>query len=145
MLRFGADPPDMNERRIIDLFFSRLKLLIIMSKAYLSGYPMGKYRKRAVKINAKLVAHEAVYWEGYLMNCGSEYESEKEADLDLMFHQDRLFLQKVRRLAMTARAFAEGNPMDSFKRQAIQDNIDYICETITFSPRLNDVKFLKVA
>jgi hypothetical protein len=145
MRRFGADPQDMRERRIVDVFLSRLKLLIIMSKAYLKGYPIGKYRREAIRINAKQVAWDAVYWEGYFINCESRYESEEEAALDLIFHQDHSIFQRIRMLAMIAKTFAEGDPMDSFRRKSIQDNIDYVCETITYAPRINDVKFLKVA
>jgi hypothetical protein len=135
----------MRERRIIDVFLSRLKLLIIMSKACLMGYPTGKYRREAIRISAKQMARDAVYWEGYFINCGSRYESEEEAALSLIFHQDHLFLKRVRMLAVMAKTFAEGDPIDSFRRKAIQDNVDYICETITYAPRINDVKFLKVA
>ena len=145
MHRFGADPPDMRERRIVDVFLSRLKLLIVMSKAYLMDYPIGRYRREAIKINAKQMAWDAAYWEGYFINCGSKYESEEEAALGLIFHQNPSFLNKVRAFAAMAGTFGDGGPMDSFRRKTIQDNLDYICETITYAPRINDVKFLKVA
>lgn len=35
-----------------DIFLSRLKLLIIMAKAYFKNYPIGKYRKTAIIENA---------------------------------------------------------------------------------------------
>jgi len=145
MRRFGANPKDMRERRIVDVFLLRLKFLIIMTKAYLKDYPIGKYRREAIGINAKQVAWDAVYWEGYFINCGSRYESEEEAALGQIFHQDHSFLQRARVLAVMAQTFAEGDLMDSFRRKTIQDNVDYICETITYAPRINDVKFLKVA
>ena len=52
MLRLGANPLNMKEMDLDDIFTSRLQLLIIMAKAYLNGYPLGKYRAQAVIENA---------------------------------------------------------------------------------------------
>ena len=60
MIRLGAKPPDMREMFIDDIFLGRLKLLIIMTKAYLHGYPLGRYRCSAITSNAQIIKNEAI-------------------------------------------------------------------------------------
>jgi hypothetical protein len=59
MIKFGPKLDDMREMSSDDIFLSRLKLLIIMVKAYLIGYPLGKYRKQAIIENAHYVSRYA--------------------------------------------------------------------------------------
>ena len=145
MHRFGAKPPDMGEMRRIDLFFVRLKLLIIMSKTFLKGYPCDKYRKEAIIQNAQKVAYESVKWEGHLINFYTDNLSGGELDLNQAFHRDHIFHVRVRLLAVMAKAFVEGNPMGHFRRKSLIENLNYICDAITFNLEIDNVKFLKVA
>ena len=60
MIRLGAEPSKMREIELDDVFLSRLQLLIIMSKAYLSGYPLGRHRIKSILENAHHVKVDAV-------------------------------------------------------------------------------------
>ena len=59
MLRLGPPPSETREMDLDDIFFSRLKLMIIMAKAYLAGYPMGEHRSRAMLENAQHIEIDA--------------------------------------------------------------------------------------
>ncbi|MFC1516919.1 hypothetical protein ACFL7E_09230 [Thermodesulfobacteriota bacterium] len=145
MLRFGEKSRDMREMHTIDVFFSRIKLLVIMSKAYLRNYPMGEYRKEAVIDNARLLAREAAYWKGHMVNFKADYALEEEMDINRAFHEDHVFHESVRLLSVMATAFAEGTPVDHYRRKALQDTVDYIETAMVFNLDENDVAFLKVA
>lgn len=130
-----------------DIFLLRLKLLIIMCKAYLKNYPMGKYRKKSIIENARSVFEllpqiSSGYAErcGHLFNFQTYAESKEEKNLYFDVFQQRIYL-----LAVMAKALAEGSPMGYFRAKALKDNIDSICEIITFNSNVGDIKFLKVA
>ena len=135
----------MGEMHRADLFYIRLKLLIIMSNAFLKGYPCDKFRKEAVIQNAQKVAYESVKWEGHLINLTPENLTEGEMDLNQAFHNDHIFHVRVRLLAVMAKAFVEGNPMGHFRRKSLIENLNYICQAITFNAKVDNVEFLKVA
>ncbi|MDY6837308.1 MAG: hypothetical protein SWH78_04960 [Thermodesulfobacteriota bacterium] len=132
MLRFGSSPAEMGEMSEKDISLAKLQLLIIMSKGYLKGYPLGEFRKEAVIENAEHVAK-------YVKEHMAGLESKEEMDQDHVFHL------RVELLAVMAKAFAEGYPMGEFRRQALEDNLNYICEAITFDSQAYDMKFMKVA
>lgn len=145
MLRFGAGFSDMRKILKDDIFLLRLKLLVIMSKAYLKNYPMGKYRKKAIIENARSVFNllpkiSSEYAERHSHNFQTYAESKGEKK----FYFD-VFQQRVHLLTVMAKALAEGNPMGYFRAKALKDNIDSICEIITFNSNVGDIKFLKVA
>jgi hypothetical protein len=145
MKRFGSNPEEMRELRHSDLFFSRLSLLIIMSKAFLDGYPIGKYRKEAIKKNAQMVVKDSAVWEGHLINFSAEDGSEEELDLSFAFQRDRIFHHRVQLLALMALGFAEGCPTGQFRKKALKNTIERVCEAITFHGELKDIQILKVA
>lgn len=122
----------MGEMSEEDISLAKLQLLIIMSKGYLKNYPLGKYRKEAVIENAEYVAK-------YVREHMAGPHSREEMDQDHVFHL------RVELLAVMAKAFAEGYPMGEFRRQALEDNLNYICEAITFDSQAYDMKFMKVA
>ena len=64
MVRYGAVEQEMRPMKADDLLITRLQLLIIMAKAYLKGYPLGKYRKKAISRNARFVFYEAIIRTG---------------------------------------------------------------------------------
>lgn len=139
MLRFGSSPADTRKFDSEDIFISRLKLLIIMSSAYLNEYPLGDFRKKAVLRNADQIAREIVDWQGQIHNFRSDYEL--KGDLDF----DHLFFQRVKLLAVMAKAFAEDHPMGYHRTKALEDNLNHICEVITFNRQLYGKEFFKVA
>ena len=139
MNRLGAAPQDMKTIEYHDVFFSRLRLLIIMAKAFLNNYPLGEHRLKAVVRNAEVVASDCVDWNGYYNNFRSSPESKK------LLENDHIFYQRVKLLAIMAKSFAQGNPVGQHRRMAIQNNIDYMCEALRFNPQEEDLALLKVA
>jgi hypothetical protein len=57
---------------------------------------------------------------------------------------DHIFFQRAKLLAVMIKALGKGFPMGEHRKQAMQENIDIICETITFNSQ-SDMTFLKVA
>ena len=78
-----------------DVFFSRLRLLIIMARAFLKNYPVGEHRLRAVIRNAETVARDCVDWNGYHDNFRSSPESRQ------LLENDHIFYQRVKLLAQS--------------------------------------------
>ena len=122
-----------------NIFFSRLKLLIIMAKAFLENYPMGEYRMRSIIRNANEVARDCVDWNGYFHNFRASTESGR------MLALDHIFFQRVKLLAIMTKSFAENNPMGQHRRMAVRNNVDYLCETLGYKPSNKEIEFLKVA
>ncbi len=139
MLRLGSSSTDMREFDNEDIFVSRLKLLIIMASAYFKGYPLGESRKNAIIRNANRITKEMVDWQGHINNFRSDYDLRDDMDFD------HVFFQRVKLLAVMAKAFAEDHPMGHFRKKALEDNLDHICEEITFNRQLYGKEFLKVA
>ena len=139
MLRVGSQPARMREMELDDIFLSRLHLLVIMTKAYLSGYPLGRYRERSILENATFVKTDA---EGLVEDI-EFFGWEEIAQNGLQF--EPVFYQRVKLLAVMAEAFAKGHALEDAKREALEKNLDRICETITFSRSVSDMPFLKVA
>jgi len=138
MLRLGACSADMRELNREDVFISRLKLLIVMSLAYLKQYPMGEFRKEAVILNANQLARELVDWKGRNHNFRSDHEHRGSI-------YDHIFFQRVKLLAVMAKAVAEDHPMGFHRLKAMEDNVNYICKVIKFNRQLWEKNFLKVA
>jgi hypothetical protein len=146
MIKFGPMPGDMRVMSSDDIFLSRLKLLIIMVKAYLIGCPIGKYRKYAIIEDAHYVFYRVMH-----MNTESQ-QREKHifvTQTNVIYKEEssasHFFHQRVQLLAVMAKALAEGCPTGKFRIRAINENIDEICETLLFDFKLNDMNFLKVA
>jgi hypothetical protein len=139
MNRLGAAPQNMKKMQYHDIFFSRLRLLVIMAKAFLYNYPVGEHRAKAIVRNAEAVAKDCVDWNGYHDNFRSSPESER------LLENDHIFYQRVKLLAIMAKSFAEGNPVGQHRKMAIQNNIDYMCEALGFVPQEEDLRLLKVA
>ena len=146
MIKFGPMAGDMREMSSDDIFLSRLKLLIIMVKAYLIGCPIGKFRKHAIIENAHYIFYRA-------MQMNTESQQRENHILDSQTNvictgetsEWHLFHQRVQLLAVMAKALAEGYPTDKFRIRAINENLDEICETLIFDFQLKDMNFLKVA
>jgi len=139
MKRFGASRQDMKNLQHHDVFLSRLRLLVIMAKAYIGNYPLGDHRLKAVARNAETVARDCVDWNGYFNNFRSSQESKRMLDVD------HIFYQRVKLLAIMAKSFADGSPVGQHRRMAIRNNIDYICEALQLTFKEEDLQLLKVA
>jgi len=124
MKRFGASRQNMKEIQHHHVFLSRLRLLIIMAKAFTGNYPLGEHRLKAIARNAESIARDCVDWNGYYNNFRSSPKSSK------LLEVDHIFYQRVKLLAIMAKAFAEGSPVGQHRRMAIQNNIDYICDAL---------------
>ncbi len=146
MMKLGPTPGETKAMSVNDIFLSRLKLLIIMAKAYLKNYPIGKYRKSAVIENAHHVFYHSLqlvsetdFFENHKSESQSGITSEVEIEEEHVFHQ------KVQLLAVMVKALAENRLTGHISKKALQDNLDRICDTLTFSFYIKDVDFLKVA
>jgi len=129
-----------------DIFLSRLKLLIIMAKAYVKGNPLGKYRKQAIAENSNHVFYHSlqlVSEYATLKNHGSNAQTDTVSKLKTT--EENLFHQRVQLLAVMAKALTQNCPMDSFRKKALTDNLNKICETLIFNFKICDTNFLKVA
>ena len=139
MLRLGSPPTESREMDLDDIFFARLKLMIIMAKAYLNGYPMGDYRRRAMLENARHVEAESIDIGGLV----DRIPHQSQSDANGVY--DHLFYQRVKLLAVMVKAAAKGFPMGDHRKVAMEENIDIICQTLMFSSRAEDIAFIKVA
>lgn len=146
MLRVGPSSGEIRNMSDEDIFSSRLKLLIIMAKAYLTGCPIGKYRKQAIIENSRYVFYHSLQ----LVN---KMASFKEQDLKVRssfaftgdMHDKHIFYQRIQLLSVMAKSLAEGRLKGYFREKALKENMDRICETFIFNFNVKDVKFLKVA
>ena len=117
-----------------------------MAKAYLKDCPIGKYRKSAIIENAhhvfyhslKLVS-ETAFIKNHDLKKQSGTTSEVETEEEYVFHQ------RVQLLSVMAKALAQDRLTGNFRKKALQDNLDRICETLIFNFHIKDVEFLKVA
>ena len=137
MIKLGPTSEEMRAMSGDDIFISRLKLLIIMAKAYLKKYPIGNYRKSAIIENARHVFYHSLQLAG--SETQSSITSEVEAEEEQEFHQ------RVQLLAVMAKAMAENRLTGNLRKKALQDNLDRVCEILIFSFHIKDVNFLKVA
>ncbi len=144
MIRYGAAEQEMRRMETDDLLVSRLKLLIVMAKAYLKGYPLGRYRRQAIHQNARYVFYEAVLRTGKQPSESPGDASSHHAS-GVKKHMDHLFLQRAQLLAVMLNAFIEGKSDGNFRNKAMAENVDHICEYLSDRLQLGDAKFLKVA
>jgi hypothetical protein len=146
MIKLGPMPAEMREMSSDDIFLSRLKLLIIMVKASLIGYPLGKYRKRAIIENAKYVFYRAIRINAESQRSKNHiFDDQTKIICTEETSEWHDFQQRVQLLAVIAKALAEGCPTSEFRIRAMNENLDEICETFLFDFKLNDMNFLKVA
>lgn len=146
MIKLGPTSGEMRAMSDDDIFLSRLKLLIIMAKAYLKDCPIGKYRKSAIIENAHFVfyhslkiASKTAFFKNHDLKTQSNTTSEDATEEEYVFHQ------RVQLLSVMAKALAENRLTGNFRKKALQDNLDRICETLLFNFHIKDVEFLKVA
>ena len=146
MMKLGPTSEEMRAMSIDDIFLSRLKLLIIMAKAYLKNYPIGKYRKAAVIKNAHHIFYHSLqlfsetdFFDNHESESQSGISSEIEIEEECVFHQ------RVKLLAVMVKALAEDRLTGHINKKALQNNLNRICDTLTFTFHIKDLDFLKVA
>jgi hypothetical protein len=146
MMKLGPTAEEMRAMSIDNIFLSRLKLLIIMAKAYLKKYPIGKYRKSAVIENAHHVFYHSLQLvsETFLFE-NHESESQSGITSEIEIEEERVFHQRVKLLAVMVKALAEDRLTGHISKKALQNNLNKICDTLTFTFHIKDVDFLKVA
>ncbi|MGB6011062.1 MAG: hypothetical protein WBI57_07325 [Desulfobacterales bacterium] len=146
MIKLGPTSGETKAMSVNDIFLSRLKLLIIMAKAYLKNYPIGKYRRSAVIENAHHVFYHSLQLvsETFFFE-NRESESQSGITSEIEIEEERVFHQRVQLLAVMVKALAEERLTGHIRKKALQDNLDRICDTLTFNFHIKDVDFLKVA
>jgi hypothetical protein len=138
MLRLGSPQSSSREMDLDDIFLSRLKLLIIMGKAFLAGTPLGEQRRKAMLENAHHVESESIDLGG-LVSPAPHIHTQYGPT-----HSDHVFYQRVKLLAVMIKAVANGYPMGEHRRRAMKENIDSVSKNI-LNLQLADFDFLKVA
>jgi hypothetical protein len=129
----------MHEMFIDDIFLARLKLLIIMTKAYLHDYPLGRYRCNAITSNAQIIKDEAVDLGALDEPGASHFTTETISD------SKKFFYESIKTLAETALEFAAGREINMSKREKLNLVLMGLCENIPFDGGLKNREFLKVA
>jgi len=136
---------EMKEMSIDDIFLSHLKLIIIIAKAFLKNYPIGKYKKSAVIENVHHVFYHSLQMINQINfseNNGSESHPAVTSKLDT--EEECTFYRKVQLLAVMVKAVAENRLIDNIRKNALQENLDRICDTLIFKFHIKDFDFLKI-
>ena len=128
MIRLLSDRPDIKQDQNYNTFFTNLKLLIIMSKAFLNGYPLEEQRLKEIIRTAEDVTKDCVDWKGQGSNFRSIADSKRSIQLD------NIFFERVRLLAFMSKSFAQGNPVGDHRRMALNKNIDDLCGMLQYVP-----------
>lgn len=139
MEKFGSCSNDMREINHDDNFLGRVKLLVIMLKAFLGDYPLQGIRLKAVARNAVEVAKICENWNQYSI------QIRPTSGLKEGFEFDHILHQRISLLAIMAKSVVLGNPMGRYREKVIRDNIRYIVGALQFNPQKEFTKFLKVA
>lgn len=128
------------------IFLSRLKLLIIMAKAYLIGCPLGKFRKQAVIENANQVFYHSLH---LLDESIPLIFSNNHVPINIAARKKSLethkFRQSVQLLSVMIRSVAEDHPMNHSRKKVLSDNLNKLSEMLVFNFQINNADFLKVA
>ena len=138
MQRFGSSSEDMRDMNHDDTFLGRVKLLVVMVKAFLGDYPLEGYRQKAILKNAEAVHTVCEDWNRYIIQIRSSTERKEGLEFDHIFHQ------RTSLLATMAQSFIAGNPMGYHRKMVIRANMEYICDALQFNPQEYN-SLLKVA
>ena len=139
MDRYGPNAKDMREFNHYDTFRGRVKLLVIMFKAFSGDYPPQGISLNAMAKNAVEVAKICEDWNQYSNRVRSISRSNEGFELDYILYQ------RISLLSIMAKSLVLGNPMGYFREKVIRDNISYIVDALQFNPREEITSFQKVA
>jgi len=143
MLRLGSPSDQTREMNLEDIFFSRLKLMVVMGYGYLDNYPLGERRRQAMLENAQYMTQATI--------ASSRLPHDTKVPFDSNPHPkstaiDHIFYQRIKLLGVMLSAVAKGFPMGEPRRTALRENLDSIRQTLMFSiPSEVDLAVLKVA
>lgn len=144
MIRYGAVAQKMRPMQKDDLLISRVKLLVIMAKAKLKGYPMGDFRKDAVAENARCVFYEALIRTASNPPESPSKSARQKSPRDFRY-ADHLFLQRAQLLAVMINSFIQGKPRGRHRKNAMAENVEQICRYLAERFQSGNIQFLKVA
>jgi hypothetical protein len=121
-----------------DIYFARVRLLVIMAKAYLEDCQLGDQRRLAILENARHVEMESIDLGSTPQAAMSRNDEGNENTYD------HLFFQRAKLLAVMMKAVAKGFPIGEHRKNAMQENLDKLCSALSFDPR-EEIPFLRVA
>lgn len=136
MMPCGLPLPQTPSTTADHLFLERLKLLIIMAKAALEGCPIGDARATAIRQNAHFIFHQS----------HDRFCRAQDADMAGASHSATvLFYQRTQLLALMAQLITEGGLEGRYRKRAVVENIDWICDHLSAQFHWAELPFLKVA
>ena len=112
-----------------ELFTSRLKLMIIMARAYTEGCPLGQPRRRAMLENARIVEAECI-------DMGLFESGPKHAFDQILGNTgcDHLFCHRIKLIIAMVKAVAEGYPLNAHQKAELREHLSTICQSLMFKP-----------
>ena len=125
MLRLGSNLFQMRKVCDDDILISRLKLLVIMAKAYLQEVSLGRYSLRSIIRNATHVGYFLSDWNAHL----NRMDRSRESQINL--YADHIFYQRIKLLSIMVKSIAQGNPLGIHRKTALKSNVEYIAAILT--------------
>lgn len=129
MERYGPSAEEMREINHYDTFRGRVKLLVIMLKAFLGDYPLQGIRLNAIAKNAVEVAKICEEWNQYSKQVVFPSRSGER------FALDHILFQRISLLSIMAKSVVLGNPMGHIRKKVMRDNMNYIVDALQFDPQ----------
>jgi hypothetical protein len=126
MLRLGSNLFRMRTVRNDDILISRLRLLIIMAKAYLQDTPLGNYSLRSIVRNTGHVGYFLSDWNTHLGHLESNRKTPVHVDID------HIFYQRIKLLSIMVKSLAQGNPLGIHRKTALKSNVDYVSKVLPY-------------
>ena len=126
MLRLGSNLFQMRTVRDDDILISRLRLLIVMARAYLQDTSLGNYSLRSIIRNAGQVNYFLSDWHAYLNRLENNRKSPVNIDTD------HIFYQRIKLLSVMVKSIAQGNPLGIRRKAALKSNVQYISEILPY-------------
>ena len=139
MEKYVPNIKDMREFNQYTIFRSRVKLLVIMLKAFLDDYTLQGIRLKAIARNAVEVAKICEGWNQYSIQKRSTSGLKECIELDHILHQ------RISLLAIMAKFIIIRKPMGYYRKRVIWNNISYIVDTLQFNSQAEFTSFIKVA
>ncbi len=143
MIRYRTLAQTIKPKPANELFTQHIKLLIIMTKAFLKGNPLGDFRKAAIINTARFVFAHAR--SRYNRSLAAHHAGAPARYPHGHHHLDPIFLQRAQLLAVMANGFANGKASGQHRKHAMSENVQLISRYLTTSESLADSKIQKVA
>ena len=143
MLRLGSPSDQTREMDSEEIFFSRLKLMVVMGYGYLQHYPLGELRRQAILENAQYMTQATIDTHRLRHDATGAVASDHSPEGT---NYDPIFYQRINLLAVMLTGVAKDFPMGEHRRKALRENLDSIRHTLMLSmPSKEDFAVLKVA